>query len=75
MGNSVPGAVRRVQAKADLFRMLARHTQSLVDRRRLVEMAENEDRKIVDGQSSDDAWTDLVTGSRIPLHLAFAGAV
>ena len=75
MGNSVPRAVRRLQAKADLFRMLARHTQSLVERERLMEMAENEDRKIREGQSPHEAWTDLTGVGRVPLRLVIASAI
>jgi hypothetical protein len=48
MGRRLPRSVRRLQAKADLYRILARNTQSLVERQVLLRMAQDQDRKILE---------------------------
>ena len=55
MGELVSREIRRLRLRADCFRILARHTEGVVKRTRLMEMAEAEDRKIAEAESRNEA--------------------
>jgi hypothetical protein len=55
MGELVDREIRRLRIRADCFRILARHTQGVVKRTRLIEMAEEEDRKVAEAEMAKEA--------------------
>src|SRR5436190_8369757 len=50
--------IRRLRIRADCFRILARHAEGVVKRTELLEMAEDEDRKIVEAELQNEAGGD-----------------
>ena len=58
MGELVSREIRRLRLRADCFRILARHTDGVVKRTRLMEMAEAEDRKITEAESRNDSCNE-----------------
>ena len=60
MGELVSREIRRLRLRADCFRILARHTEGVVKRTRLMEMAEVEDRKIAEAESRNDSCEEPV---------------
>jgi hypothetical protein len=55
MGELISREIRRFRIRADSFRILARHTRDTVQRTRLLELAEAEDRKIVEAELQNEA--------------------
>ena len=53
MGELVSREIRRLRIRADCFRILARHAEGVVKRTELLEMAEAEDRKIVEAKLNE----------------------
>ena len=50
--------IRRLRIRADCFRILARHAEGVVKRTELLEMAEVEDKKIVEAELQNEAGGD-----------------
>jgi hypothetical protein len=55
MGELISREIRRFRIRADCLRILARHTHGVVERKLFLELAEAEDRKIVEAELENEA--------------------
>jgi hypothetical protein len=65
MDELVSREIRRFRLRADCLRILARHTADVDQRRRLMEMAEAEDRKVAEAEAESDEPVSLEVRRRL----------